>query len=138
MNTQPQRHREHGDYTEKSKLRHYRRSDHNLLLREPDPGSELLTDTVRKIAEVVACQVILEVSRIEVICHIEHLKSQMRSVLVEAPGRLIVFSTCISSETNVGKRPARFRGPTKLRSSSMSENGNPVLTSRTGDHDSPY
>src|SRR6266850_3868876 len=84
MNTQPQRHREHGDYTEKSKLRHYRRSDHNLLLREPDPGSDLATDTVRKIAEVVACQVILEVSRIEVICHIEHLKSQMRSVLVEA------------------------------------------------------
>src|SRR5258705_5836860 len=58
--------------------------------------------------------------------------------LLKRPGRLIVFTTCISSETNVGKRPARFRGPTKLRSSSMSENGNPVLTSRTGDHVSPY
>ena len=55
-----------------------------LLLREPDPGSELSTDTVRKIAEVVACQVILEISWIEVICHIENLYSQMRSVLVEA------------------------------------------------------
>jgi hypothetical protein len=46
---------------------------HNLLLREPDPGSEPSTDTVRKIAEVVACQVILEISRIEMICHIENL-----------------------------------------------------------------
>ena len=69
----PRRHREHGEAQRKLKLRQYWRSDHNLLLRERDPGSELLTDTVRKIAEVVACQVILKVSRIEVICHIENL-----------------------------------------------------------------
>src|SRR5258705_10027663 len=58
--------------------------------------------------------------------------------LSNLPGRLTDFITCMSSEANVGKRPARSRGPTKLRSSSMIENGNPLRISNTGDSVIPY
>src|SRR6267142_541634 len=38
----------------------------------------------------------------------------------------------MSSDANVGKRPAAFRGPTKFRSSSTTDSGNPVRTSSRG------
>src|SRR5215813_495330 len=41
--------------------------------------------------------------------------------LLNLPGRLTVFNTCKSSDVNVGKRPARLRGPTKFLSSSIIE-----------------
>ena len=58
---------------EKTETKSVLAGEHNSLLREPDPGSPPSTDTVRKIAEVVACQVVLEISRIEMICQIENL-----------------------------------------------------------------
>src|SRR5262249_6129334 len=43
----------------------------------------------------------------------------------------------MSSDRNSGYRPASLRGPTKLRSASTFDSGNPVLTSRTGKTENP-
>ena len=58
----------------------------DLLLRKRYPRSELSPDTVCKIAKDVTRKIVLEISRVEMICHIENFKSEMGSVLVEGTG----------------------------------------------------
>src|ERR1700741_263770 len=54
-----------------------------LLLRKRDPRSELPTDSVGKIAKDVTREIVLKISRVEMIGQIENLQSEIRAVLLE-------------------------------------------------------
>src|SRR5437763_11373832 len=53
------------------------------------------------------------------------------------PNTCNFFVTCVSSDTKVGYRPASFLGPTKFRSPSTFDSGNPLRTSSTGNTANP-
>ena len=80
-----------------------------LLLDKRDPRAELPADAVGKAAEVIARQVVLKVTRIEMIREIEDLKTEFHSIFIES-----------SRQTNSPQNLQIERGEVRIASGKVS------------------